>query len=162
MSGNKLLIGVGIGATALATYAYAKSLSLTQAHLEVIPSAMLHKINFAGVTIKMDVRLKNPDSASFNIKYPFIKLIHEGITLGSSQAIDKDIKLPAYGEAVINGIMIQIPLLNIVSTAYKMFQSLQKGGEIKLVALTITTIDLGWKKIPFEKKDVITLKKGSK
>jgi hypothetical protein len=159
---NKLLIGVGIGATALATYAYAKSLSLTQAHLEVIPSTMLHKISLAGLTIKMDVRLKNPDGATFKIKYPFIKLIHEGVTLGSSQAIDDDIELPAYGEVVINGIMIQIPLLSIVSTAYKMYQSLQKGSEIKLTALTITTIDLGWNKIPFEKKDIITLKKGSK
>jgi hypothetical protein len=162
MSVNKLLIGVGFGATALVTYAYAKSLSLTQAHLEVIPSAMLHKISLAGLTIKMDVRLKNPDGATFKIKYPFIKLIHENVTLGSSQAIDNDIELPAYGEAVINGMMIQIPLLNILSSAYKMYQSLQQNKEIKLTALTITTIDLGWNKIPFEKKDIITLKKGTK
>jgi hypothetical protein len=159
MSVNKLLVGVGIGATALVGYAYAKSLSLTQAHLEIIPSAMLHKISLAGITIKMDLRLKNPDSASFNIKYPFMKIIHEGVTLGSSQAIDKDIKLPAYGEAVINGMMIQIPLLNILSSGYKMYIALQKGGAIKLTALTITTIDLGWNKIPCEKRDIITLKK---
>lgn len=162
MSVNKLLIGVGIGATALAGYAYAKKMSLTQAHLEVIPSAMIHKLNLTGMIIKMDVRLKNPDGGTFKIKYPFIKIVHEGSTLGSSQAVDKDIQLPAYGEAVINGIMIQIPLLSIISSAYKMFQALQKGSEIKLTAVTITTIDLGWNKIPFEKKDEITLKKGSK
>lgn len=162
MSVNKLLVGAGIGATALATYAYVKNLTLTQAHLEVIPSAIIHKINLAGLTIKMDVRLKNPDGASFKIKFPFIKLVYQGVTLGSSQAIDNDISLPAYGEVVINGIMIQIPLLSIISTAYKMYQSLQKGGEIKLTATTITTLDLGWNKIPFEKNDVITLKKGSK
>lgn len=162
MSVNKLLVGVGIGATALVGYAYAKKLSLTNAHLEVIPSAMIHKINLAGVAIKMDVRLKNPDGGSFKIKYPFIKLVHEGSTIGSSQALDKDITLPAYGEAVINGIMIQIPLLSILSSAYKMYQALQKGSEIKLIATTITTIDLGWNKIPFEKNDEITLKKGSK
>jgi hypothetical protein len=162
MSVNKLLVGVGVGASVLAGYTYFKRLTLTTAHLEVMPSAMIHKINLAGVTIKMDVRLKNPDGGSFKIKYPFIKLIHEGTTLGSSQAVDKDITLPAYGEAVINGIMIQIPLLGILSTAYKMYQALSKGKEIKLQAMTITTIDLGWKKIPYDKTDEITLKKGSK
>lgn len=162
MSVNKLLIGVGVGVSAIAGYTYFKRLSLTSAHLEVVPSAMLHKINLTGITVKMDVRLKNPDGGSFKIKYPYIRLVHEGSTLGSSQAVDKDIELPAYGEAVINGIMIQIPLLNILSTAYKIYQALGNGKEIKLQATTITTIDLGWKKIPYEKSDSITLKKGHK
>lgn len=162
MSVNKLLIGVGVGVSAIAGYTYFKRLSLTSAHLEVVPSAMLHKINLTGITVKMDVRLKNPDGGTFKIKYPYIRLVHEGSTLGSSQAIDKDIELPAHGEAVINGIMIQIPLLNILSSAYKIYQALGNGKEIKLQATTITTIDLGWKKIPYEKSDSITLKKGHK
>jgi len=162
MSTDKLLIGVGLGVSALAGYAYFKNLSLTSAHLEVIPSAVIHKINLSGLYVKMDVRLKNPDGGKFKIKYPFIKLIHDGVTLGSSQAIDKDIELPAYGEAVINGIMIQIPLLGILSTAYKMYKEIISGKEIKLEAMTITTIDLGWKKRPYEKTDEITLKKGGK
>lgn len=162
MSVNKLLVGLGLGVSAVAGYTYYKRLSLTSAHLEVIPSAMIHKINFTGLYVKMDVRLKNPDGGSFKIKYPFIKLIHEGTTLGSSQAVDKDITLPAYGEAVINGIMIQIPILSILSSAYKMYKAITGGKEIKLQAMTITTIDLGWKRIPYDQTHEITLKKANK
>lgn len=162
MSVNKLLVGLGLGAGVIGGVVYFSKLSRTNANLEVIPSAMIHKLNLTGMHIKMDVRLKNPEAGSFKIKFPFIKLVYDGSTIGSSQSIDKDILLPAYGEAVINGIMIQIPLLGILSTAFKIYQSLIKGTEIKLTATTITTIDLGWKMLPFEKNDEIVLKKSNK
>ncbi len=162
MSVNKLLVGLGLGAGVIGGVVYFNKLSRTTANLEVIPSAMIHKLNLTGMHIKMDVRLKNPDGGSFKIKFPFIKLVYEGTTIGSSQAVDKYIDLPAYGEAVINGIMIQIPLLGILSTAFKIYQALIKGTEIKLTATTITSIDLGWKKLPFEKDDEIVLKKSNK
>lgn len=162
MSVNKLLVGLGLGAGVIGGVVYFNKLSRTTANLEVIPSAMIHKLNLTGMHIKMDVRLKNPDGGSFKIKFPYIKLVYEGTTIGSSQSVDKYIDLPAYGEAVINGIMIQIPLLGILSTAFKIYQALIKGTEIKLTATTITTIDLGWKKLPFEKDDEIVLKKSNK
>jgi hypothetical protein len=73
--------------------------------------------------------------------------------------IDKDITIPPYGEAVINGVMIAIPITNILTNAYKIFKDLNAGKKVKLKALTHTTINLGWKTLPFDKVSEFDLKK---
>jgi hypothetical protein len=159
MSTTKLLLGLGLGAGALVGFNYFRKLSLTDQHMEIVPSATIHKLDMSGLYIRMDIRIKNPDAATFKIKYPFMKLVYEGETIGSSQVIDKDITIPPYGEAVINGVMIAIPITNILTNAYKIFKDLNAGKKVKLKALTHTTINLGWKTLPFDKVSEFDLKK---
>jgi hypothetical protein len=159
MSSTKLLVGLGLGAGALVGYNYFRKLSLTDQHMEIIPSAMIHKLDLTGLHIRMDIRIKNPDEATFKIKYPFMKLVYEGETIGSSQAIDKDILIPPNGEVVINGVMIQIPITNIFTNAYKIFKDVSAGKKVKLKIHTHSTINLGWKTLPFDKVNEFDLKK---
>jgi hypothetical protein len=159
MDAKKVLISLGVGAGALLGFNYFRKLQLTDMHMEIVPSAMLHKLDLSGLHIRMDIRIKNPDAGSLKIKYPFMRLAYEGETIGSSQAIDKDIQIPAYGEAVVNGIMIQIPITNILTSVHKIFKDLNKGKSVKIQALTHSTINLGWKQLPFDKVNDLVIKK---
>jgi hypothetical protein len=60
---------------------------------------------------------------------------------------------------LIDAIMIDIPLLGIFSLASDLLKSLEAGTGVKMTVKTISTIDLGWKKIPYEDAQEITLKK---
>lgn len=156
---KKLLIGLGVGTGAFAAINYFRKLSRASAELQSVSTLQVHKLDLSGLTLRVDVKLKNPTAASFKLKFPFVKLIYKDAVIGSSQAVNTDISLPAYGEAVINQIMINIPIVGMFSLGMGLFQSLTKGESVKMNTQTLTSIDLGWKKIPFEKTEEITLKK---
>jgi hypothetical protein len=159
MSLNRILVALGLGAGAWAGFNYLRKMSLTDKYLEIIPSAMIHKVNLAGVFIRMDIRFKNPDGGSFKIKYPHVRLNYEGESIGSSQVIDKEIQIPAYGEAVVNGIMIEIPIASILTTGYKVYKTIIEGKPVKMQCLTHTTIIVGLQTMPYDKVVDFTLKK---
>lgn len=156
---KKIAVGTGIGTAVLATGAWLLRLNKTSANLEVVPTAKIHKIEFNGVSVRVDVQLKNPTRSSFKMKYPFIKLSYKGDSIGSSQVVNQDIVLPAFGEAQIENILIKIPLLNLFTSAGKVFTAINNNELIQLQIDTLTTIDIGIKKLPFTKSDKITLKK---
>ena len=91
------------------------------------------------------------------IKFPFIKLVYKGTTVGSSQVVDKDIQIPAFGEAIIEKMMVKVPLMNIFSLSGGLIKAIQNKEAVKLDVKTLTNIDLGWKKVPYTKADTITL-----
>lgn len=156
---KKVLIGLGVGTGAYAAYNYFRNLVKASAELQSVASMQIHKLDLTGLTLRVDVRLKNPTAGSFKLKFPFVKMIYKDAVIGTSQSVNKDISLPAYGEAVIDQIMINIPVVGIFSLGMGLFQSLTKGEAIKVNTQTVTTIDLGWKKLPYEKTEEITLKK---
>ncbi|MDD5464551.1 MAG: hypothetical protein PHP62_05375 [Candidatus Moranbacteria bacterium] len=159
MNFRKLLIGVGIGTGAIAAWNYFSGLSRTSAELESITHINIHKLYEKGLVVRVDVQLKNPTKTKLKIKFPFVKLLYKDVTAGSSQVLDRDIEIPSFGEAVAEKIMIEIPLGNIFSVGGGMITSLLKGETIKLKSKTISTIDLGWKTIPYEKIEELILKK---
>ncbi|MGQ0829353.1 MAG: hypothetical protein ACT4ON_13275 [Bacteroidota bacterium] len=156
---KKIVIGtVATGALVGGTI-YVVRLNKMSAELETVPRAKIHKIDLTGLTIRVDVQLKNPSRTPFKIKFPFIKLVYKGTTVGSSQVVDKDISIPAFGEAVIDQILIKIPMINIFSLSGGLIQAVQSGQATKVDITTLTTIDLGWKKMPYSKSDTVILSK---
>ena len=154
---KKLTVGTLVGGAVIGTTVYVLRLTKMNAELETIPMVKIHKLDFSGLTLRVDVQLKNPTRTPFKIKFPFIKLVYKGTTVGSSQVVDKDIQIPAFGEAVINQIMIKVPLMNIFSLSGGLIRALQNKEGVKLDVKTLSTIDLGWKKVPYSKVDTITL-----
>jgi len=154
---KKIAVGTVIGGALIGGTIYVVRLSNMSTELETVPMVKIHKLDLTGLTLRVDVQLKNPTRTAFKIKFPFIKLIYKGTTVGSSQVVDKDISIPAFGEAIINQIMIRIPLMNIFSLSGGMIQAVQNKEAVKLDVKTLTTIDLGWKKVPFSKSDTITI-----
>jgi hypothetical protein len=124
-----------------------------------MPTVMVHKLDLTGLTIRIDVTLKNPTRTAFKIKFPFVKLAYKGTSIGSSQVVDKDITIPSFGQAVVQAIMVRVPLLSVFSFSGGLIKAIEAGEAVKLNVVILTTIDLAWKKVPFSKTDTITLSK---
>ncbi len=156
---NKVIVGTVIGAGTIALIAYYNRISRAQVQLQVIPNASIYQLSLEGLTIKVDALLKNPTGASFKIKYPFIELTHKNVLVGSSQVINKDIKIPAYGQVLIKDMMVKIPVLSFFSVVYDMVKALTNRQSIVFTVGVITTVDLGWTQVAYEHKQDLTIKK---
>jgi hypothetical protein len=114
--------------------------------LDVIPKAMIHKFDpMSGLTIRIDVQLKNPTPAAFKMKYPYVRVTAGDSLLGTSQSVNKDIGMPGYGEANITSIMLQIPMLKLLSLAGTFLKAISANQEVKINIATLTHIDPYWK-----------------
>ena len=156
---TKILTTSVIGIGAVAGWTYVKNLKKAQAELEVVPKASIHQLSWDGLTIRLDVLLKNPTKGSFSIKFPFVKLLYKETVIGSSEAIDKEIKIPAFGQAMIDKVLVQIPMTNVFSTVFTLVKTLIGGDSATLAIRTLTTINLGIIKLPYENKQEVQLKK---
>jgi len=159
MSGGKLLAGAVIVGGAIAGGSYLYNMRRASVQLEVIPKAYIHSLSWTALTIRVDAQLKNPTRASFKVKFPYIRMSYDGTLLGSSQVIDKDIHIPAFGQVVIDSMMVELPVISIVSSAYSIVKALFEKKPVKLTVAVITTIDLGWSRIPYDSSSDIVLKK---
>lgn len=156
---SKILTGTLIGAGVIAAVGYVRKLKKTQAELEIIPTTNLYQLTWNAIVIRADVLLKNPTKGTFSIKFPFVKIISNGTTLGSSQAVNKDIKIPAYGEVVISKLLITIPVSSFFSVASDVLKNLQDKKPVKLTVKITTTVNLGWTQLPYESNEEVTIKK---
>lgn len=154
---KKIVLGTGIGAGVVGIIAYVSRLKRTSVQLESIATAKIHSLKMDGLTIRIDVQLKNPTDSTFKIKFPFVKVLYKEKTIGTSQVINKDIQIPPYGEAVIEGIMIKVPFTGLLTLGAGLYKLLVNKEPAPIFVKTISTIDLGWKKVPYEKTDDNTL-----
>lgn len=156
---RKVLTGTLIGAGLIAGYSYYLKMKRTQAELEIVPDARLHEVSWDGLTIRIDLLLKNPTKGSFSIKFPFVKLTYKGTLVGSSEVVNKDIQIPAFGQAKIEKIMVNLPILSIFTVSSSILKAIQNNEQVKIIATLMTTIDLGISKLPFEESHEVILKK---
>lgn len=159
MNGGKLIATTVVGVGLYAGYTYYLRMKKTQAELQVIPEAKLHSVNWDGITIQLDFLLKNPTSGSLAIKFPFIKLLYKSSLVGSSQVVNQNINIPAYGQAKVDKILVNIPILSIFSVSSSILKAVQSKEEVKITATMITTIDIGLTQIPYEESHEVILKK---
>ena len=156
---TKIIGGTVLGAGVIAGYSYIKNLRKAKAELEILPKANLYSLSWDGITVRVDVLLKNPTSGSFSIKYPFVKLLYKGSTVGSSQALNKDIKIPAFGEAMIEKILITVPVTGVFSVVFNLVKALHNKEPVKMTVRTTTTVDIGLANIPYESESEVTIRK---
>ena len=156
---EKIALGTIGGGVLIGGTVYLLRLNQTAVQLETMPTVSVHKLDLTGLTIRIDVTLKNPTRTGFKIKFPFVKLAYKGTSIGSSQVVDTEITIPSFGQAVVQGIMVRIPLLSIFSFSGGLIKAIEAGEAVQLNVVILTTIDLGWKKVPFSKTDTVTLSK---
>ena len=156
---TKILTTTVIGAGAYAGWTYLKNLKTAGAELVVVPKASIYQLSWNGLTIRLDVLLKNPTNGSFSLIAPFIKLLYKDTVIGSSTPTNKELTLPAHGELMIDKIMVQIPMSNVFSVVFTLIKALTGGEAATLTVRTTTTINLGIIKLPYESKQDITIKK---
>lgn len=112
--------------------------------LETNPSAKIHKLDFTGLTIRIDVKLKNPTNNGFKMKYSFIQVGYNGKSIGSSQVSSEVLSIPPNGEFQIKAILLNFPLIGMLSLVSGLFKSLQSGEAVKIKVVTTSTIDPLW------------------
>ena len=151
---TKILIGTGV----VVTGAYLLKMSRTSANIETEIKAKIHSLKLSGLTIRVDAKLKNPTDGTLKIKYPFVKLSFQNSTIGSSQVVNQNITIPSFGEANIEGVMINIPLTGIFSVAMDLLKSLKTGTGVKVMIKVVTTIYTTFSTIPYEYEVEQTLK----
>jgi hypothetical protein len=156
---SKILTTGAVSAGAIVGWSYFKNLKKASTELEVIPKASLQSLSWDGLTIRLDVLMKNPTKGSFSIKFPFVKLLYKETVIGSSQAIDKNIKIPAYSEAMIDKMLIQIPMISVFSVVFTIIKALFNNDAIKLTVRTMTTIDIGLFQLPYDDRQEVSIKK---
>ncbi len=156
---GKLITIALISGWAIAGYSYYLRMKRTEAQLEIIPDAKIHQVSWDGLTIRMDLLMKNPSKGSFSIKFPFVKLTYKGATIGSSQVVNKEITIPAFGQVKIEKILVNIPIMSIFTVSSSILKAIQNNEQVKITATLITTIDLGLVKMPFEESHEVILKK---
>lgn len=156
---TKILTGTVVGAGAIAGWSYVKNLKKAQAELVIMPNASIYQLGWDGLTIKVDVLLKNPTKGSFSVKFPFVTLLYKDATIGSSQVVNKEIKINQYGEVLIDKIMVQIHMTSAFSVIYSLIKTLFNKEAIQLTVRSLTHINLGWVVLPHENKTEVTVKK---
>ncbi len=154
---TKILIGTGV----VITGGYLLKMSRTSANIETEIKAKIHSLKLSGLTIRVDAKLKNPTDGTLKLKYPFVKLSYQNSTIGSSQVVNQNITIPSFGEANIEGVMINIPLTGIFSVAMDLLKSLKTGTGVKVMIKVITTIYTTFSTIPYEYEVEQTLKADS-
>jgi hypothetical protein len=156
---KKILVGGGITAGIVSGLVYLFRLKRTNAQLETVSSVVIQKFDLSGIILKIDITLKNPTRTGFSAKFPFVKVNYKDSMIGSSQVIDRDVAIPPYGEVKAANILVQIPLSGLLSVGTDILKSYQSGDGVKLTVVTVSTTDLGIVKIPYEKKEEITIRK---
>ena len=156
---SKILTGTVLGAGAIAGWSYVKNLKKAQAELQIVPKVSLSQLSWDGLTIKIDVLLKNPTKGSFGVKFPFVTLLYKDTTIGSSQALNKEFKLSQFGEVLIDNILVKIPMTSAFSIVFTLIKTLFNKEFVTLTIRTLTHINLGWVVLPYENKQDVTIKK---
>lgn len=145
---KKIAIGTGVGGIIIGGIIFIpKLIKLAGAspELDVIPTAQIHKVDLTGITIRLDVQLKNPTTAAFKMKYPYVRITYKGTTIGTSQSVNEDIGMPGFGEANINQIMIHVPMMSLLSLSGTLLKAVQNNEEVGVDVTTVTHIDPYWK-----------------
>jgi len=155
----KIITGTVAGAGVIAVVRYFSNIERAQAELQIVPNMYVHKISLEGLVLRIDALLKNPTNASFTLKYPFIEITHKNTLVGSSQVVNKDIRIPEFGQVLIQGMMVSIPVIGFVSVVFDLITSLNNHEPVILNVGVITTVDLGWTQVAYEHRQDITLKK---
>lgn len=164
MSWKKLFLtvaGIGIGGAVVAAANHLAGLKRASEGLESVTRTIIHKLDLLGLTLRIDVVMKNPTNTALTIKQPFVKVIYQKATIGTSQSVDKDITIPAFNQVTIDPIMLNIPWMGLVSLGFDLLKTLNDNKPVAVTVKTLTSYRVGLRWYPYEKDDPITLKKGN-
>jgi hypothetical protein len=121
------LVWTAAGAGLIAAGIYAYRLQQAAENMEINSTIRLHKIALDGLHIAVSTTIKNPSSQSVSIRFPFVKLSMGNRVIGSSQVSNKVIEIKKHGTAVIEDIMIHIPVAQLLPLGINLFNHFING-----------------------------------
>jgi hypothetical protein len=157
MTGRFVLSALAV-AGGFATWQYIQKMKRMQRNLQYIPTVQVLSISTKGITLLINILFKNPSAGSFSIQNPFIKLDYKGTVIGSTDAKNKHLTIPAYGEAVADNILLVIPVYQLFTVTAEVVKNLLVKKPVELTLTVITDIQLGKLIIPYEEKKPIIIR----
>jgi LEA14-like dessication related protein len=154
---KNILIGLTITTGLVGLGAWLFRLKKASVEIEVLSKISLHKVTLSGVTLRVDTKLQNPSSASLTLRFPFVRIYHSENLIGSSEAKNNTITVPANGEVTLEPIFIQSPMTSLLSFGAEFIQKLKAKSQLTLVVKTTTQLLLGKASIPFSTTENIKL-----
>lgn len=154
MKTETLLFGgaAAVGAVLLGRYAY-NTYKLSH-DLQTDTQVNVYSVSLTGVTLQVDVTLKNPTAGTVNVKYPFIKLMYGSATLASSEPKDASYILPKFGQLKLPSIFIPVSFITLGLTAPALLLAYRQNQGIVLTMKTSTYVN---STLPVERTDNITI-----
>lgn len=148
---------LGIGIIGIGRWFY-KLKSLSD-KLEIISDVKIEKIDLNEILLNAKATLKNPTGTAIQMMFPFVKLFHGELLLGSSNVIQRIIEIPAHGEAKIEDILISLKTADLLSSANSILKDYQNGQPVELKIDIQSTLFLlkGNLKVPYQTTEIIKL-----
>ena len=141
-SWKRIMAITGIGAAVAGIVWFSKramNLTNTKAELDTVINPRVHSIDLKGIVVRVDVKVKNPKKTGFTMTFPYVKILYGDSVVGSSNAVDKKIAIPGYGEAMVEAIMIQITPLSLLGTAFNLLKEVVMQGKTALFKAVVTS-----------------------
>jgi hypothetical protein len=151
-------LAIGAGAAALFFGGrYLLRLNRLSNELEAVTKVSIHRVTLSGLDLRIEVTLKNPTAGNVTVKLPYVKIIHGGRTVASSQVKNVDINIPKFSEIKMEPLVLNVGFAALASSMVDIMKEAKATGFINLTVNTITTIN---NSIPFTKSDSFKISGG--
>lgn len=127
--------------------------------LESDTRATIYSVTLDGITLRVNVTLKNPSGGTVRVKHPFIKMMHGNTVIASSKVKDVNVTIPKFSQVDLEPIMINIGFLRLGTTVPDLLKQYRSTGKLIITVKTISTIN---DSLPYTKTDELTLGGGQK
>ena len=156
---QKVLLWLGLSGTVILYTSPIFKAAKTGSNLIVEFSGRIHRVDSKGLTLAVDVKMKNPTAYSLTFLYPFVRLVWNNSDLMSSVVSAEEKTLEKFGELNFP-IYFQLSFMNLFTNVPALFSEYTKKGELSLTVVTTTKVlasDGARMKppIPIEKTEVI-------
>ena len=150
-----------IGAGVLLAGGLLYRMNRTAKRLVTLPLFWAPRIpDFQRIVFPLDVKLKNPTGGALKINWPFIELLHENVSLGSSQSLAKTVRVEPHGETILRDFQIEVPFVNAANLAKPLWDFVRGRREsIPLTVRVSSEADATLTLIPVEFTQTINITK---
>lgn len=123
----------------LLTFGLGWRLFRTGKKLETQVFARLHKADWKLIQIAVDVTIKNPTAGKLSFRTPFVKLLLNGSTLGTSISDNQIHTLEPFSQVQLRELIIEIPVLGLTAAAAGIAQLLTGAIEVLPLGVNVST-----------------------
>lgn len=148
-----------VGLAVIAGTRYVSALDRAQTELSVIPKVLLHSANVKGVTMEIQLTVKNPTNATFSVQYPYFNVTYRGTPVVSSDPIDKKFPVKANGTSQVNGIYLTAEYGKLIWTGVELAKAISSGEKVTLQVETLSTVYTAAGQMPFKQTDELVLQR---
>ena len=151
-----LVVGTTASLAAAAGISGIRLYSLSR-NLQISHKLKVSNLSLKGITLTIDVVLKNPTGSSMKIQYPFLS-VKLGDTLLASSVMKEDwIEIKPYSLTEIKDINFNLSILDELSIASNLLVPLTTGQPATIKAVTQTRVKFLFFHIPFTTEEDLVL-----